>query len=78
MEAPRLGVKSELQLTPTYTPATATLDLSRICDLCCSLQKCRILNSLNEARDRTHILTDTMLGSEPTEPQWHALRRYFV
>ena len=53
MEVPRLGVKSELQL-PTYT--TATADLSCICDLCCSLRQCQILNPLSEARDRSHIL----------------------
>ena len=32
MEVPRLGVQSELQL-PAYAPATATSDLSRVCDL---------------------------------------------
>ena len=32
MEVPRLGVKSELQL-PAYTIATATQDLSHICNL---------------------------------------------
>ena len=37
MEVPRLGVKSELQLL-AYTTATATLDPSRICDLCWSLR----------------------------------------
>ena len=32
MEVPRLGAESELQL-PAYTTATATPDLSHICDL---------------------------------------------
>jgi len=32
MEVPGLGVESELQL-PAYTTATATQDLSRVCDL---------------------------------------------
>ena len=32
MEAPRLGVELELQL-PAYTPATATPNLSYVCDL---------------------------------------------
>ena len=32
IEVPRLGVKSELQ-PPTYTTATATPDVSRICKL---------------------------------------------
>ena len=56
MEVPSLGVGSELQL-PAYTTATATPDLSHICDLCCSLRT--ILNPLSEARDGTHILMDT-------------------
>ena len=61
MEVPRLGVKSELQL-PAYATAMATQDPSCIFDLCYSLQKCRILSPLREARDGTRILTDTMLG----------------
>ena len=50
MEVPRLGVELELQLLP-YTTATATPDLSRICDLHCSSQQHLILNPLSEARD---------------------------
>ena len=52
-EVPRLGVKSELQL-PAYTTATATQDLSHICDVHHSSWQCRILNPLSEDRDRTH------------------------
>ena len=52
MEVPRLGVKSELQL-PAYTTATATWDLSCICDLHPSLLQRRILNPLSDTRDRT-------------------------
>ena len=55
MEVPRLGVQSELQLL-AYTTATATSDLSRICDLLCSSQQHRILNPLSGARDRIHNL----------------------
>ena len=62
VEVPRLGVELELQLL-AYTTATARQDLSRICDLCFSLQQCRILNSLSKTRDRTHILRETMVGS---------------
>ena len=58
MEVPRLGVESELQLPATAT-ATATPDLSHICNL----RQQQILNLLSEARDGTHILTDTMSGS---------------
>ena len=49
MEVPRPGVKSELQLQ-TCTTATAMQDLSRICDLCCSLLS-GIFNLLREAKD---------------------------
>ena len=42
MEVARLGVKSELQLLLAF--ATATLDLSHICNLC------QILNPLSEVR----------------------------
>ena len=41
--------------------ATAAPDPSSIYDLC-SLQQCRIPNPLREARDRTHIFTETVLG----------------
>ena len=58
MEAPRLGVESELQLL-IYTTATAMQDLSRICDLHHSSWQCWLLNPLNEVRDPTHILMDT-------------------
>ena len=47
---PKLGVDSELQLL-AYTTATAMPDLSRVCNLYCSSQQCRILNPLSEARD---------------------------
>ena len=62
MEVPRPGVELELQL-PAYTTATATPDPSHIFNPSHSLQQCWILNPLSEARDRTCILTDTMLGS---------------
>ena len=58
MEVPRLGVKLDLQLL-AYATATATQDLSRICDLHCSLWQYWILSPLSEVRDQTHILTDT-------------------
>ena len=48
MEVPSLGVELELQLL-AYTTATATPDLSRICDLHCSLQQCQMLNPLSKA-----------------------------
>ena len=68
MDVPKLGVESELQLLAYATAiATATQDLSRVCNLCRSLWQRQIVNPLNEARNRTHILTDTMSGSQPAE-----------
>ena len=58
MEVPRLGVELELQL-PAYTTATATPDLSRICDLHRSSRQYQILNPLREANDQTHVLVVT-------------------
>ena len=51
-EVPRLGVESELQL-PAYTTATATWDLSNVCDLHHSSWQCWIFNPLSGARDGT-------------------------
>ena len=59
MEVPGPEVEWELHL-PAYDTATATRDLSCICDLHCSLCQCWILNPLSEARDRTRILMDTV------------------
>ena len=57
MEVLRPGVELELQL-PTYTTATATWNLSCVCDLHHSSWQPQILNPLSEARDRTHVLMD--------------------
>ena len=58
MEVPILGVKLELQL-PTYTTATATWDLSHVCDLHHSSWQCWILNPMREAKDWMLILMNT-------------------
>ena len=58
MEVSRLEVKLELQLLPCTT-ATATRDLSHVCNLHYTSRQHQILNSLSEARDQTHILMDT-------------------
>ena len=55
MEVPRLGIKSELQL-PACTTATATPDLSRVCELHHNSWQHWILNPLSDARDRTYNL----------------------
>ena len=55
MDGSRLGIQWELQL-PAYAIATATGDLSHVCDLHHSSQQRQILNPLSEARDRTHHL----------------------
>ena len=57
MEVPGRGVELELQLA-AYTTATATLDLSCICDLGRSSEQRGILNPLIEARDQTCIFMD--------------------
>ena len=57
MEVCRLRVKLELEL-PAYTTATATRDLTCVCDLHNSSQQCRILNPLIEARDQICVLMD--------------------
>ena len=64
MKVPRLGVQLELQLL-AYIAATATLDLSLICDLHHSLWQCRILNPPSETRDQTCTLRDPQLITEP-------------
>ena len=58
-EVPGLGVNLELQL-PANTIATATRDLSCICNLHLSLQQGWFLNLLREARDQTCILMETV------------------
>ena len=47
----------ELQL-PACTTATATQDLSHVCDLHHSSWQCQICDPLSEARDQTHVLRD--------------------
>ena len=71
MEVPRLGVESEVQLL-AYTTATATPDLSLVCDLYHSSWQCQILNPLSEARGRTCILMDTS-QVVTSEPWWELL-----
>ena len=58
VEVPRLRVEWELQL-PAYTTATATWDLSCICNQHHSLWQHQILNPLSKARDRACTLMDT-------------------
>ena len=58
MEVPGQGVKLE-----PYAIATATLDLSCICELRGSLQQCWILNPLNKVEDQTRIRMETLFGS---------------
>ena len=55
MEVPKLGVELELQLL-AYTTATATQDLSHVCNLHHSSLQHWILNPLRKTRDRTYNL----------------------
>ena len=64
MEVPRLGVQSERRL-PAYPTATATQDLSRICDLHHSSRQPRTLHPLSKARDRTCVLMDSTWVHNP-------------
>ena len=59
-----LGLEVELEVQLPATPiAIATQDLSLVCDLHHSSWQHWTLNPLNEARDRTHILTHTSRDS---------------
>ena len=58
-EVPRQGVESELQLLVYATAtATATWDLSHVCNLYHSSWQCQILNPLSKGRDQTRIFID--------------------
>ena len=57
-EVPRPGVESELHVGPKPQPWQHQIQVAL--HLC--LQQHWILNPLNQARDQTHILTETMLG----------------
>ena len=61
MEVPRLRAESEMQL-PAYTTATATKDLSDVCDLHCSSWQRWILEIKSES-------SWTLAGFVTTEPQ---------
>ena len=69
-----LGVESELHCS--FATVTAMPNRSQICQSHRSLQPW-ILNPLSKARDRTHILTDTMSGLQPAEPQQELLAQDF-
>ena len=64
MEVPSLGVESELQLL-AYTTATATQDLSHVCDVHHSSRQCLILNPLSEATAQTLVLVDASQVRSP-------------
>ena len=57
MEIPRLAVESKLQQLANTT-ATATRNLSHVCDLQHRSRQPRILNSLREVKDQTCVLMD--------------------
>ena len=66
MEVPRLGA---------YTTATATQDLSLICDLHHSSQQRQVLS---KARDRTHVLMDTSWVLNPLSLSRNSRRFFFL
>ena len=65
MEVPRQGVQSELQLL-AYATATATSDLSQVCDLQHSSRQHQILNPPMEAKDRTCLF----MGASQISFRW--------
>ena len=75
MEVPRLEVESELQLLASATVA-AMPDLSRICNLHCSLWQSQKLNPLSEARNRTCTLVDTGWALNPLSHNGNSLRHF--
>ena len=66
MEVPRLGTESELQLQ-AYARATASQDLSSMCNLHHSSWQCQILNPLSEVRSLTHniMVTSRIVSAAP-------------
>ena len=56
IEAPELGIRAAAEARAT---ATATPDLSHICNMC-NLWQHEILNLLSKARDQIRILIETM------------------
>jgi len=58
LEVPRLGAESELQLL-AYATATATWDLSHVCNLHRGSGKSQILNPLSKVKGRTRVLIGT-------------------
>ena len=72
LEVPRVGAESELQL-PAHTTATATPDLSHVCDLYCNSQLRWILNPLSETRNQMCILMDTSWVHNPVSHSRNSL-----
>ena len=68
MEVPRLGVESELKLL-----ATATLDLSHVCNLCHSSGQWWILNPLSKAGNQTWIPIDNSWVHNPPSHSGNSL-----
>ena len=61
-EVPRLEVKIRAAAASLHHSYSHT-DPSHVCDLHHSSQQHWVFNPLSEARDRTHILVDTISGS---------------
>ena len=60
VEVPRPGVALELQLHLAYVTATATQDLSHICDLQSSLRQRQIFNPLSDAKVSSWTLSQVL------------------
>ena len=70
MEVPRLGEELELQLGATPQPPQHWIQAAFAIYTEAYSNAGPVDYPLGQARDRTRILTETMSGPEPTEPQW--------
>ena len=76
MQFPRRGVQSELQLL-AYTTATATQDLSRVCDLHRSSWQHQILQHTERGEESNPSPHRYYLGLLTAEPQQELLNVLF-
>ena len=76
MEVTRLGVEVELQLL-AYATATATRDLSHICDRHHRSWQHGILNPQSEGKDQTFILMDTSQIHNPLSHNGNSIFHLF-
>ena len=73
------GARGQIRATAaSLHHSHSTWDRSRVCNLHHRFWQHWILKPLSEARNQTHILTDTISGSEPSKPQWELLQVFLI